>query len=464
MSESPLKQNKIVPIEKLVPHPRNYRQHPETQVSKLVSSLIRFGQGRSIVCQDGPQGYLIVAGHGIVEAAKKLQYTELRADILPADWTPEQVEGYLVADNMHSQDAQDDESALAALLQEQQDAGYDLTSLGTDDEYLRQLLEGLGDEYLDGESEGEDEEDEEETEIDPDSIEIRCQSGEIWQLGEHRLLVGDCTNADNLKRLMQGQKAALVVTSPPYTDQREYGLGAFDWDTLMYGAFEQIIANVENDAHILINLGLSHKNRQVDMYWDEWLASCSKVGWPLFGWYVWDKLYPRPHENNGRLLVCHEFLFHFNNKTRPCNKWIDTLEESQQLARSRKHFNREKDGSLAAANSPDKFGQLTRVPHSVIPISSEQSRGIHTQNHPAVYPVALPEFAMKTWSSEDDIVYEPFCGSGTTIIAAENLNRRCFACEIDVKYASVILARWEQLTGQQATLLERVEEAAHAQK
>lgn len=152
MSDSPLKQNKIVPIEKLTAHPRNFRKHPEGQVGRLVSSLTRFGQGRSIVVQDGPQGYLIVAGHGIVEAAKKLKYKELRADILPVDWTSEQVEGYLVADNIHSQDATDDQEALAELLQEQQDAGFDLASLGTDDEYVRQLLESL-----DGGNAGEDE-------------------------------------------------------------------------------------------------------------------------------------------------------------------------------------------------------------------------------------------------------------------------------------------------------------------
>lgn len=152
-----LKQNRVIPIDKLTPHPRNYRNHPEGQVSKLVASLVRFGQGRSIVCQDGPQGYLIVAGHGIVEAAKKLGYTELRADILPADWSPEQIEGYLIADNLHSQDAQDDEVILAQILQEQRDAGFDLASLGTDEESLRQLLEKLGDEALDFEPASEDE-------------------------------------------------------------------------------------------------------------------------------------------------------------------------------------------------------------------------------------------------------------------------------------------------------------------
>src|SRR6266567_3467033 len=152
MSESPLKQNKIVALDNLIPYPDNYRQHPDEQIQKLVLSLQRFGQGRSIVVQDAPGKQLIVAGHGIVEAAKLLDWPELRADILPADWTPEQVKGYLIADNQHVQGATDDDEILARLLQEQQDLGIDLASLGTDDETLRQMLESLGDEYLgDGE-------------------------------------------------------------------------------------------------------------------------------------------------------------------------------------------------------------------------------------------------------------------------------------------------------------------------
>ncbi len=140
---SPLKHNKIVPIDKLIPHPRNYRSHPESQIAKLVSSLARFGQGRSICVQDGPEGYIIVAGHGIVEAAKQLDYTEIRADILPANWTSEQIEGYLVADNLHSEESNDDDEMLAQLLQEQKDAGFALESIGSDDESLRQLLASL---------------------------------------------------------------------------------------------------------------------------------------------------------------------------------------------------------------------------------------------------------------------------------------------------------------------------------
>lgn len=149
---SQIKENRVVSLDQLVPHPQNYRQHPESQVKKLVASLQRFGQGRSIVVQDGPEHLLIVAGHGIVEAARQIGYTELRADILPASWTHEQVVGYLVADNLHSQEAEDDEELLASLLEEQKNAGFDLLSLGTDEESLRQMLESLGDDYLAGDT------------------------------------------------------------------------------------------------------------------------------------------------------------------------------------------------------------------------------------------------------------------------------------------------------------------------
>lgn len=152
--EQTIKENRIVPLVMLFPHERNYRQHPESQIKKLMASLQRFGQGRSIVVQSCKNGsYTIVAGHGVVEAAQQLGYSELRADILPEHWSQEQITGYLVADNLHAQDAIDNEEILAHLLQEQQDAGFDLASVGSDDETLRQMLESLGDEYL-GSEEG----------------------------------------------------------------------------------------------------------------------------------------------------------------------------------------------------------------------------------------------------------------------------------------------------------------------
>jgi ParB-like chromosome segregation protein Spo0J len=144
----PVKDNRVVPLDRCLPHPDNFRQHPDEQISDLQASLMRFGPTRSIVVQDGPDGYLIVAGHGLVEAAKRLGITELRADIIPADWTSAQVKGYLIADNSLIKKASDDEVLLARLLDEQKNAGYDLASLGSDEESLRQMLESLGDEIL----------------------------------------------------------------------------------------------------------------------------------------------------------------------------------------------------------------------------------------------------------------------------------------------------------------------------
>lgn len=437
-------------------HKQNYRSHPPEQIVHLKASLERFSQVRSIVVAPEPGGrYTILAGHGVVEAARECGITELNCDVVPAEWDAVTRNAYLVADNHINNGATDDETLLAELLNEQVNAGYDLASLGSDEETLRQMLASLDNDLLSNAHHQDDPGSDDDGSIDPDEIAIRCASGDLWLLGIHRLLVGDCTRPENVARLMQGKKAALIVTSPPYSDQREYGLGTFDWNALLCGAFDQIITHVEDDAHILINLGLSHKHRQVDLYWNDWLKYCAKRGWPLFGWYVWDQGSGLPGEWGGRQAPAHEFLFHFNNRRKYPNKWIETQEESRAYRAHRTALRRE-DGVVPEAASPDKYGQPYKIPDSVIRVNREAARGIHTANHPAVYPVALPEFVMKTWSNEGDVVYEPFCGSGTTIIAAENLGRCCYACEIDVKYASVILARWEAKTGKIAHLAENV--------
>ncbi len=141
-----IKANEIVSLARLVAHPENYRTHNEFQIKGLIASLTRFGQARSIVCQDGPEHLLLVAGHGVVEAARRMKWRELRADILPADWTPGQVKGYLIADNALADHTEDDTDQLSGLLQEQRDAGYDLLSMGYDDKALQEMINGLQEE------------------------------------------------------------------------------------------------------------------------------------------------------------------------------------------------------------------------------------------------------------------------------------------------------------------------------
>ncbi len=188
-----LKENRVIPLAALYPHNRNYKSHPPEQIRKIKASLERWGQVRSIVIKDDGNGsYTIVAGHGVVEAAQQLKMSDLRADVFP-QWVPdEEILGYLVADNELGNDAVDDTELLASLLQEQQDAGYDLASMGSDEETLRQMLESLGDEYV---GDGETQEEEESgsllslldiTIADPRHV---VSSGDIWKMGKHTLVI-----------------------------------------------------------------------------------------------------------------------------------------------------------------------------------------------------------------------------------------------------------------------------------
>lgn len=204
----PVQKNILIPLSALYPSQRNYRSHPESQIKMLKASLERFGQVRSIVCQPNADGsYTILAGHGIVQAAQALvdvdthcyeRFSHLRADLVPESWDRIACEAYIVADNNLNQHAEDDTELLVQLLQEQQDAGYDLASLGSDEETLRQMLQTLGDEILLSSDDGENNTDTQQSSekgsllalLDVTLAEPRHEvhTGDIWTLGRHVLL------------------------------------------------------------------------------------------------------------------------------------------------------------------------------------------------------------------------------------------------------------------------------------
>src|SRR6266699_2292995 len=206
--------NALIPIDAITPHPRNYRSHPDTQLTYLQASHERFGQYRSVVLWSRPRGkYVTVAGHGIIEAMRQRGVTEIRADVLPQNMPQTEIDAILMADNNIAQHASDDDALLAQLLQEQQNAGYDLAALGSDDETLRQMLESLGDGYAGEQEEGAGGDDFDTTPVEGPT---RTHLGELWLLGPHRLLVGDSTKAEDVQRLMAGEMVDLLVSDPPY--------------------------------------------------------------------------------------------------------------------------------------------------------------------------------------------------------------------------------------------------------
>jgi DNA modification methylase len=272
--------------------------------------------------------------------------------------------------------------------------------------------------------------------------------GQVWTISGHRLMCGDSTDAGDVEKLMRGQSAVLCFTSPPYGQQREYQKSISDWDDLMNGVFA--ILPMTDDGQVLVNLGLIHRDGEWVEYWRDWLSWMRTRGWRSFGWYVWDQGNGMMGDWNGRFAPSHEFIFHFNKESKQPRKFIPTKAVSIDRAEAKRRGAaegkkqqalRNPDGSVSAIRSLDKYGQAFKIPDSVIRIYREHARGIHTQVHPAVFPDELPSHFMKAFSSEGKICYEPFNGSGSSIVAAEQTKRKCYAMDIEPSYVAVTLQR-----------------------
>jgi len=427
-----VKENRMVPVASLYPHEKNYRQHPPEQIRKIKASLERFGQVRSIVIQECENGsYTIVAGHGVVEAATQLKMSELRADVF-ASWVSEtEIRGYLVADNLLGVDAVDDEELLAQLLQEQSDAGFDLASLGSDEETLRQMLESLGDEILVGEEGGGGDD----YDVDPDAVDVRCKRGELWQLGTHRLLVDDCTIPENVKKLMGGEKAVLMATDPPYgdswvkkaQDMQAHGYGHSH--AVLHGSIESDDLNVTDLKAFLITF----------------LESAKFAGDPPMPFYVWHR---------AKRIVFETALIETGHFVHQPVVWV-----KPGFVIGRLHYHPRCEWALHGWRQGNGkcpfYGE--RNQSDVWEVARENDKV-----HPTQKPLELFAIPIRNHTKPDEICYEPFAGSGTCLIAAEREGRRCYAMELDEKYATVILNRWEAETGETATLLQRTSEVQHA--
>lgn len=270
-------------------------------------------------------------------------------------------------------------------------------------------------------------------------------------------MCGDSTSAGAIATLMCGATADLVFTSPPYAQQRDYGAAkanVSDWDALMQGVFSVIPA--DRDTQVLVNLGLVHRDSEWLPYWDGWIEWMRSAGWRRFGFYVWDQGPGMPGNWNGRLAPAHEFIFHFNRAPRQPNKTKTKLAANIRDSRA---VMRRKDGTLPKkAASPESGRQATKIPDTVFRVFDtvfrvmrHKARGIE-RGHPAVFPVALAEEAVEAFSAPGELLFEPFLGSGSQIIAAARTGRRCFGMEIDPAYVDVAVRRWQAFVGAEAVL------------
>jgi DNA modification methylase len=299
---------------------------------------------------------------------------------------------------------------------------------------------------------------------DPDEVpeapeEPTTKPGDLWLLGDHRLLCGDSTKAEDVERLMAGSRINVAFTSPPYASQRDYDESSgfkpihpdafVDW-------WEPIQAAVKNhlDAKgsFFVNIKPACEGLERLLYvFDLVIAMKRKWGWLFAEEFCW--------ERSG---IPQQVVRRFKNQFEPVYQFVlsdwkfrpkDVMHESESvplpLGKGAGDTKAAKRQGKTGAVDPNEIVSGMAYPGNRLPTFSSTHTAL---GHSAAFPVGLPSFFIRAYSDQGDNVYEPFCGSGSTLIAAEQLGRKCYGMEISPAYCDVIVKRWETLTGKKATL------------
>jgi DNA modification methylase len=458
-------------IDRLVPYARNARTHSDAQIAQIAASIAEFGFNAPILV-DSDAG--IIAGHGRLLAARKLGLSEVPVVVLD-HLSETQRRAYIIADNKLALNAGWDEKLLAQELHDLEKEGLDLALVGFSDDELEELL-----------ADDEPEQAEEiEEEVPAPPAQPVTQPGDLWQVGKHRLICGDCRDPSVVEKLMAGARANVVITSPPYATRREYDPASgfrpvppeeyVEW-------YRDVAANIAavlaEDGSYFLNIKEHAEDGQRVLYVkDLVLAHRRQWGWRFVDEFCWRKTDNGvPGGWNNRFKNAWEPVFHFCRqpeiKFRPRavgHESDDCFEYSPNNPKSRSgsgllgtgprgkaaglHFDG-RSGVEGGRASSDIFrdGRYTGLarPSNVIEVKTESSQGSHS----APFPRALVEFFVLAFSDAGDVVFDPFMGSGTTMAAAEVLDRIGRGCEISPAYCDVILRRMTHLTGETSVLAE----------
>lgn len=415
----------MIRISDLRPYEKNPRKNDDA-VRYVQESIKQFGFKVPIVID---KNNVIVAGHTRYKAAKKLGLKEVPC-IVADDLTDEQIKAFRLADNKVSEKAEWDFDLLGDEMEDIFD--IDMTVFGFEDEETEEEPQEV-----------------EEDDYDPKiPIEPNAKPGDIYMLGRHRLMCGSSTDIEDVEKLMDGNIARMLFTSPPYSDMREYE-GHKDLSVEHIAMFIKTYRQYTD--YQCVNLGIQRKENDIVQYWDEYINVAKENGYKLMAWNVWDKMTCGSiGQHNAFFPIRHEWIFVFGTEYFDINK---TWEKKEKSINQKRLFNtrRNPDGTMKKTSLGDTSGKYKKA-ESVLQQTPELNNKVR-KLHPATFPVALPSEYIKSMSDECDIVIEPFGGSGTTLIACEQLNRICYTMELEPKYVDVIIDRWEQFTGQKAVLL-----------
>ena len=397
------------PVDRILPYAANARTHPEAQVAQLVESMRAFGFTQPcLVDADG----CLVAGHGRLLAAAQLGLTEAPV-IRLGHLTEAQVRAYRLADNRIALNSEWDEELLAQELAAISE-DYDLASLGFSDAELDALLD-FEDAPPAGPQEGEDDAPE------PPSV-AAAQAGDVWLLGPHRVVCGDSTDKGAVEACLAAEKPHLMVTDPPYGV--EYSAG---WRSEAMPAKNDPLRWKDGAGR---DVGRVLNDDRAD--WRE--------SWALFPGdvaYVW-------HAGNKAHVVADSL------ESQEFEIRAQVIWAKSNFAISRGHYHPKHEPCWYAVRKGRNGhwqGDRTQTTVWDIPKPQKSETGHSTQK-----PVECMRRPIVNNSAPGDAVYDPFLGSGTTLIAAETEGRRCFGLELNPPYVDVIIKRWQDLTGKDAVL------------
>ncbi len=432
---------KTAKINELKPHPKNPRVHPDSAIDKLVRSIKEYGWTNPVLVS--ADGY-VLAGHARLKAAEKAGIEEVPVIYLPLEGA--KAEAYLIADNRLQDETDWDYEKLKDLLQDLDTGEFDLELTGFDMSEIEDLMTQLHElgEIIEDEA------------PEPPEEPI-TKPGDLWILGKHRLLCGDSTKAKDVERLMNGEKADMVFTDPPYNVNygdkasmlEEYQKGHSNVNSIkndnmdnaeflrfLTSAFENIysalcpggpfyICHAETTGlefrKAVLNSGLLLKQCLV------WVKNSLVLGRQDYQWIHEPILY------GWKPGAAHKWYGGFNKTT--------VFEDRPNLRKMKKE-------------ELIKFAEeLLEGKHHTTVI--REDKPTKSAEHPTMKPVKLIGYLINNSSKIGDKVLDIFGGSGSTLIAAEQLDRICYIMELEPAYCDVIVKRWENFTGKKAELLDK---------
>jgi len=407
------------PVARLLPYARNARTHSDDQVLKLAASLVEYGWTAPVLVSDAGE---IIAGHGRLLAAQQLGLDEAPV-IRLAHLTPEQVRAYRIADNRLSELSGWDEELLAAELQALGADGFDLGLTGFEGAELDRLL-ALIDGDGEGEAAGEDA-------VPEPPAEPVSRVGDLWLLGQHRLLCGDSTTSQDVIRVMDGKRAILFATDPPYL---------VDYDGTNHPSKGGAGNGKDKNKDWGESYGITwdDASQGPELYEGFIRQAVAHAILPNAAWYCW-------HASRRQAMVesVWEKFGAFVHQQIVWAKDRGILTRSFYLWQHEPCFFGWLKGNRPPRVSDDYPGTVWTLPTVKVGEKTE---------HPTSKPIEVFALPMRQHTQRGEVCYEPFSGSGSQIIAGETTGRRVFAIEISPQYVDVAVKRWQTLTGRVAML------------